>query len=210
MRFSTSIVSLCSDSTIWDEHDTRANIKYDDENEGKGEKQKYFKKNPLSVIPDILRRFFDVFRLCHRVDERLNVPRREGDLVVLRGDGDPGPPLEGGQPAVAGGGQLHVVDVQQGGEEQLKLHLGQTVAEAAALACAERHEVLRFLELALGGEEPFGPELLRLLPLLGVHVDGVEQRDHVGVLRNNVTVKLDSSGIGKIECYTLSHIFDFY
>ena len=77
-------------------------------------------------------------------------------------------------------------------EEQLQLHLGYFVPEAHPLTGSEGHEVGRFVELPLLGEEPLRPEGLRLLPELWVHVDTVQQWNDVSVLRDDVTLKLHS------------------
>ena len=109
----------------------------------------------------------------------------EVDFEVLRGDGDPGEALERGQVRA---GVLNVEHVQQRGEEQLQLHLGNLVPETHPLARAEGHEVLGLGQLALLRQEPLGSEHLRLLPDVGVHVHTVQQRDDVGVLRDYVTL----------------------
>ena len=114
----------------------------------------------------------------------------EVDFEVLWGDGDPCEALERGQVRA---GVLYVEHMQQGGEEQLQLHLGNLVPETHPLARAEGHEVLGFGELALLCQEALGSEHLRLLPDVGVHVDTVQQRDDVGVLRDNVTLQLHRS-----------------
>ena len=101
---------------------------------------------------------------------------------------------------------IHVKHVHKRGKEKLQLHFGQRVAEAHAGAGAERQKVLRFdnfdgvvLLLAAGGglQETLGAELFRLLPQLGVHVDGVQVGHDMAVGRDQVTVNDNRSVIRK-------------
>ena len=119
-------------------------------------------------------------------------PRYTDNVKVCGGHGDGRHPPQAGQ--VLSLGVLEVETVEEGGEEDEELLLGELVAEAHPLADAERDELLGLDNgRPVVVEEPLGPEGLGLLPVLGVHMDGVQQRDHMGVLRNSVSFKFNRS-----------------
>ena len=72
----------------------------------------------------------------------------------------------------------------------MELHLGQLVSETHPLSGPKGHEVTRLVNLPVF-EEPLWYKLLWLVPDLRVHVHGIEQRDDMGVLWNDMPIKLD-------------------
>lgn len=85
--------------------------------------------------------------------------------------------------------------VQQAGEEEEELGFGQDVAQAHPPPHAERNEVVGFDDFgAVGAEEPLRIEHFRILPQGRVHVNGVNQRDHLGAFRYGEPVQRCRSG----------------
>ena len=87
---------------------------------------------------------------------------------------------------------FEVKNVKKWGEEKEKFFLSQVVAETHPLANSKRHEVFwlvdRFLVLR---EESFWPECLGLVPVVWVHVNGMEQWNDVSIFGNDVSFKVD-------------------
>ena len=131
----------------------------------------------------------------------LHGPGLQAHPVRVGVDGDAGGALEAGQLLALGRG--YVEGVQQGGEEEEHLHPGEHLPEAHPPPDAEGQEVLGFGDLALRVDEPGRVELLRLVPQVGVHVHGVEQRHDLGVLGEYVTVEVDVPGTEEEEVKTV-------
>lgn len=80
-------------------------------------------------------------------------------------------------------GHRYVERVKEGREEEEQLHPGQDLSQTHPPAYSEGQEVLWLGNFALGVDEPGGIEPFGLFPEGGVHVHGVQQRHHLGVLR---------------------------
>lgn len=103
----------------------------------------------------------------------VEIPLHHTDLERARRQGDADVGLQTGQRIVFR--HLQVEGVQQRTEEQENLHAGQHVAQTHSPAESEWHEVLRFVNFTLGGEETLRSEGFRLVPQFRIHVNGVQQ-----------------------------------
>lgn len=108
-------------------------------------------------------------------------PRLQADLERPGADGDSGDPFEAGRRFPLR--HRYVEGVEEGREEEEQFHPSQDLAQTHPPADAEGQEVFGLGNFALGVDEPGRIELLGLVPQGGVHVDGVQQRHHLGVLR---------------------------
>lgn len=77
---------------------------------------------------------------------------------------------------------LNVEDVEERGEEEEELVTSQHVTETHAASRAERDVKLGLHNATFGVEESRGVKLFWLRPERGVHVHGVDEWDHLGVL----------------------------
>ena len=129
---------------------------------------------------------------CLAGASRLDVSRRADHFEIGRGDGHAGNASESGKGRVRR--VSDVENVKERRKEKEKFFLGEVVAEAHSLPDAERHEVFRLFDgFSVLGEEPLRPEGLGLLPVIGVHVDGMKERNDVSVLGNDVAFEMNRS-----------------
>lgn len=63
-----------------------------------------------------------------------------------------------------------------------------------SLTDSKRNEEVRLGDLALLVEEPLGSKLLRAIPQVRVHVNGVDVRHYLESLRDGVVTQLDIPG----------------
>ena len=86
--------------------------------------------------------------------------------------------------------QTQVEDVQERREDEEELGFGQHVAQADPPSDAERDEVIGFDDgRPVGAQKPIRIEQFRIFPQRRVHVDGVNQRDHLRPFRYRHTVQ---------------------
>jgi len=81
-------------------------------------------------------------------------------------------------------GHLKAEDMKNRREEKEQLGFGQDVTETHPSTDTEWNEEIRFVDGTVLADESFRIERFRIFPQRRVHVDGVDQRDHLRSFRD--------------------------
>lgn len=115
--------------------------------------------------------------------------RLQAHLERIGADGDAGVARQTGQRFTFR--HADIERVQQRREKEEELHPGEHLPQTHPPPNTEGQKVFRFGDFSLRVYETRGVELFGFLPEVGVHVDGVEERHHLGVLGKVVTVQFE-------------------
>ena len=86
--------------------------------------------------------------------------------------------------------------MKEGGKEHEKFFFGQLISETHSLANAKGEKMLWFDDTwMIFVEKSFRTELFGLIPMFGIHVDGMEKGNDVSVFGNGETFEFNISAM---------------